>query len=106
MPTSLSEHTANEMHFITKGGALKVRTINNLPGTILEMAKALEARYAVLACDWSVVSDCPIWAVYDIDKAHTRLPRGDMSLPMPTKEFITPSADPAVMYALALQGGS
>lgn len=106
MPNSLTPHVANEMTFITKHGALKVRSTNNLHETVYDLAKTLGARWAVLACDWHVGQRCPVWGVYDIRKASTRMPGGHMSLPLPTKEFVSESADPAVMYALALKGGS
>lgn len=106
MPNSLTPYVANEMTFITKDGALKVRSTNNLHETVYDLAKTLGARWAVLACDWNTAQRCPVWGVYDIHKASTRAPQGGMSLPLPTKEFVSESADPAVMYALAKHGGA
>lgn len=102
MPNNLTQHVANEMHFITKEGALKVRTVNNLPDTIVDLAKTLDARWLVMACDWDTVQRCPVWSVYDMHRVSRTKP---ISLPMPAKTFTNESADPAVMYALAKQGG-
>lgn len=94
------------MHFITKEGALKVRTINNSPATVNDLAKSLDARFVVLAADWHAGFDCPIWGVYDMRKASTKVPGGGVSLPLPMKEFVHADADGAVMYALTMSGVS
>lgn len=103
MPNSLTQHVANELTFITKDGALKVRSVNNLPDTVVDLAKTLEARWVVMACDWDVVQRCPVWSVYDMHRVSTTRP---ISLPLPTKTFTNESSDAAVMFALAKHGGA
>lgn len=106
MVIRLRDYTMRTVTFITSTGAMHIRLTDMLEDTIARAAKTLEARYVVAAFDWSDVENCPVWSVYDMHRAQRHGPGKELSFPLPVKQFINESDSPAVMYALALQGGS
>lgn len=96
---------ALEVIYITRNGAVAIRLVNDMSNTVRAAGKSLKARYLVAAFDWSATWRCPIWAVYDLRKQGSETPGGDRSLALPEREFVHPSSDGAVMFALALMGG-
>jgi len=92
-----------EVTFITPGGDMMIRLSNNSSQDICGAAEQLKARYFVAQDDWDASANLPVWAVFDLTRCD---PNGGgpgrWSLAVPTRTFTTPTADPAVMFAIHL----
>ena len=97
-----TERQRREATFIGKGEPSMIRLGELNADIIIRAANALGARFVVVADGWSEEKASPVWAVFDMRKRTKQF--GESVLPIASKEFATPTADPAVMWAVAMQG--
>lgn len=104
--TDRFKNYSREVTFITPNGDMEIRLTANDTAAMCVAADALKARYFVAADGFSEAENCPIWGVFDMRTAQKDTPwQGCWSINDPTRTFTTPTADAAVMFALA-QGRS
>jgi hypothetical protein len=101
LPTGVTQTMQREITFIRKDGPMMIRMVDTMLGTIVDAANSLGANYVVMATDWHVVEQCPIWEVFDMRKVRKNTPTpGEKSLPPAEKQFVAATNDGAVMWAV------